>query len=1251
MLFLRPAMQSETEYISDSEPERVVASELAAQRVRNPRRRTSDERPGLSSAGEDSDVQVSGRTKATPAEVVVLSSASEGEAEDEPILSKYFNPPTSPSKRRRVPASTGSVGASSIGWPFTSGRIGSRSPPALARSLSQSPAFPPNDQPQSLPLPPVASTSKHFLSLSYSSLESDTSLASTNRPPRSPTKSSPSVSALDLLRSGTVQHVPFYNDDDLPLEHKSTTKAKATTTKSKGKGKGKLSQSASFSSVEILGGSPNLDPDLDLQDDRMSVSSSGSDSLLPPKSWASRFSFGTSNAPTARLSATAKAKAKPKVMEQGSGSESSQSRRKKPWEALEARASTKTKRTAAPKPKKVESDNDEVEVLTASESSRFKVEGYEYGRPDPQTSLYGPSSALRPLPTARSSSSFSKKLTSSTSKESTLFGAPPPIELPPDERIRVLPSCPLCASAAASSSTSPGTAPLTTWGSYKSLAQRKTHLRACATKHDYTAPTVSLLISRQILSLASEAEARRSEAEASMTLFDRAIGKGEGAGAGSGRDVRVVGVEGAGGAEWHRAVKGVQEELDKERKKKGADKVVKVAKEVRKEMARLEEAEEGREQEEDEEQEGMPMPRPTGNLRPETATARNAVAQRANELLRLAGGTGLTQVAAEEDDEPVILADCDAASFVDSLLPPPPTQSFEPSTLAVRLEHDGAIDVVRSGAASLKGNGKSKEKERARSPLAELELEWSSDEDEIGTRPPSSLWKAATGKDDQAIERVVRSSAPFGSSPTSSPSTASPTSVLPFSTLSLTSPASPSPSRRSIIAGSSRNLHTSPLRRRRSSGSAKPAEQLVDELRTLGLGEPGRESPKGVGEAEPWVDGREDPWEALVLEGGAEEGRTGGGGEESSEEEPLAMIIDRTPIKKTTKRRTKTTKDDVSASTKPTTTRTRPIIVPPPSSSSDSDLLPPSTSAAKPTTVRRRRVASPSSPSSSDSDLPTTPVNAKTKSKSVSTRPPPAPPSPASEPDPSSSSDSDLLTPSTSAAKPTAVRRRRVASPSSPSSSDSDLPAPSVPLSPAADPDPPDMPAYAALSLAALRKEVAKYGFRPSKEKSVMVEQMRIIWKAMNPLPEAVNPLPEAVNPLPEAVEGGEEAEQEEGKARGRKKAKTATKTATKKVTKGKKKEVDEEEEAEEGDQQTTGERLRALIVADQALYVRVLRYEPIHIDEFASFVTGNGLKVARQLLIKFLDEQGITWYSQNPTNGSRPRWGSRSGYGSRSRR
>ncbi|GAA5928025.1 hypothetical protein JCM1841_001823 [Sporobolomyces salmonicolor] len=106
---------------------------------------------------------------------------------------------------------------------------------------------------------------------------------------------------------------------------------------------------------------------------------------------------------------------------------------------------------------------------------------------------------------------------------------------------------------------------------------------------------------------------------------------------------------------------------------------------------------------------------------------------------------------------------------------------------------------------------------------------------------------------------------------------------------------------------------------------------------------------------------------------------------------------------------------------------------------------------------------------------------------------------------------------------------------------------------------------------------------------------------------------------------------------------KTSPKKATKTARKGRKRKAvtsaEEGEDEEEGDQQTTGERLRALILANPALYLRILRYEPIHIDEFVALTTENGLKVARALSLRFLDDQSITFYSQDPTNGRRARY------------
>lgn len=169
----------------------------------------------------------------------------------------------------------------------------------------------------------------------------------------------------------------------------------------------------------------------------------------------------------------------------------------------------------------------------------------------------------------------------------------------------------------------------------------------------------------------------------------------------------------------------------------------------------------------------------------------------------------------------------------------------------------------------------------------------------------------------------------------------------------------------------------------------------------------------------------------------------------------------------------------------------------------------------------------------------------------------------------------------------TKTTRRRI-SPSSPSASDSDLPPlSSSTVSKKRTGDPPGMPAYSSLPLSTLHKEVQKYGYRPSKEKSVVVQQLKDVWKAINK----------------DKVEAWERGEVDEAgkKVRGKGKKKAVSereddgsKTTT--ATKGRRKRrtiVDESETEEvEGETRTVGERLRELIVNDEQLYLRILRYE-----------------------------------------------------------
>lgn len=178
--------------------------------------------------------------------------------------------------------------------------------------------------------------------------------------------------------------------------------------------------------------------------------------------------------------------------------------------------------------------------------------------------------------------------------------------------------------------------------------------------------------------------------------------------------------------------------------------------------------------------------------------------------------------------------------------------------------------------------------------------------------------------------------------------------------------------------------------------------------------------------------------------------------------------------------------------------------------------------------------------------------------------------------------------------------RRRI-SPSSPSaSSDSDLDPP--PLSTLTKPrsgDPPGMPAYSSLPLSTLHKEVQKYGYRPSKEKSVVVQQLKEVWKAINKDKVAAWERGE----LDDTAGSGK-------KTKGRKaKKKAAVEEDRVEVpkTKGRRKrraivaDTEDVDETEEGETRTVGERLRELIVNDEKLYLRILRYE-VSLHSFSAF-------------------------------------------------
>ncbi|GAA5959734.1 hypothetical protein JCM3765_000083 [Sporobolomyces pararoseus] len=1169
-------MDADSDIIYDSEPDRNKRAETSTRPLheistRNHLRRTSDERPGLSSEGSTAELErTRGRRKQRtekPQEILVLDSGSEEDHQASATSSKYFSKVNASPKRRRTRSPP--VNVSPEGWPFSGEvRIGSRSPPlasrrASSRSLSTSYSAGASPELDIEPLHPIASTSK----LS------------------GPTKaSSPFTSALDLLHSRPPPpedpfdySVTIEDSTEKPSRSKSTiSTAPNPPTRPRSRSKQPtlpLGQTTSASSIEIIDTNEkkkgkkkerakSREEEEEEQDEM-------SEDLPNPDAWAGQTSH-RNDTKESKSQTKSKGKGKEEVVTQ-----SQAVKRRKPWELLEAKVAasgstkkrptvrtSKTKKSAAKKEEEETRDSDEDDEDLQVVSSR-------------STS----STALKPCPSGRlshlapSSSSFTKRKSAKIKpqvEDSTLFDAPPPLILPSDERLKCLTHCPLCEFA---SSDSRARTSVDSWGS-KSLATRQSHLRLCAKSHDYFSETVSHLVNQQILVLSVESEEKRLERDLEKSLFDRAIGKGEGT---SGREVTVVGIESSGGSqegdkEWFKDVKEVQEEVDSWRKKskRGGieERLAKVAKEIKLELERATKADMEGVATEVEDGEEEPMPRATGRLRPETELDRDEVSKRAKELLDLANGTQLTRktVLILDEDTSMEGTKVDGQDQDISLAPPPPTQTFEDSTLANRCDHDGAINIVRplkSSSPTSKG--------KSRSPLHELDLSFSSDE-EVSLPRTTSLWKANAGTDEASLSRIVHShSAPFGS-PTShspfhrisSPFLPSPTTALNPHLSSLTLSSTSSPSSTSSLSslpdpsnllrrlgGSSRNLATSTVRNRSLSPTPRrrhrreASEILLDEEeadveleRDLGSGEPRRQGRAEVeGEIEmEWIDEGEDGLDlgGVMLVGGAEEMRRGGEREvESSEEESLAQVVARTPVK--SKSRKKKIKSP------------SPRIV-----------------TAKTKTTRRR--ISPSSPSASDS-----------------------------EPPPPSSS---------------AVAKKRTG-------------------------DPPGMPAYSSLPLSTLHKEVQKYGYRPSKEKSVVVQQLKDVWKAINK----------------DKVEAWERGELDEAgkkvRAKGKKKVVSekqkddeSSEKAT--TTKGRRKRrtiVDESETEEaEGETRTVGERLRELIVNEEQLYLRILRYEPIHLDEFILLAANNGVKVARTLLIRCLDEQSITFYQEDPTNGQRKR-------------
>ena len=541
------------------------------------------------------------------------------------------------------------------------------------------------------------------------------------------TSSSSFISALELLRrSGSP---PDSDLSDLePLQPLRPVRASSTVPKPRRqKPTVKAKRAASASSSEPISTSAtNTGVPESRPAKRRSVSplssSDGEDSqpLPAPDLWAKRFSRGSSSAAAAAPSLS---DAKPTT------TTSTTQARAKPWEALEA----KIGKVKAPPKRTTASRQSSVGARARSTSLVPAAKKEEEDHSSDSDVIVTSSLPAR----ARSRSSVQPK---STRSHTPLDFLPPPVELPPEDVVRVLTLCALCSVA---------------WPASKTLAAKQGHLRSCASKNDYTAETVRYLVEKRVLELADAAEQDRRAVDDGKTLFDRAVGKGEGAHAM--RDVTVVGVEGfesAAGVEWYKATTDVQAELDRARRKVQVAKVIKVAKQIRLDQrARARDAKEPDAADDgDDGSTGdvLVMPESTGRLQPAAATV---VTARADAVL-------------------ACLDSDDAHSFSEAL---PYTQEFQQSRLGAGSASASTTDAPstppppprpRADGASSRCETASDMLMQSRSPFRQLSLpDPRSGSISRQGHPPQhrlerdiescSLWRLAAGRDDTRLDTVV----------------------------------------------------------------------------------------------------------------------------------------------------------------------------------------------------------------------------------------------------------------------------------------------------------------------------------------------------------------------------------------------------------------------------------------------------------------------------------------------------------------
>jgi hypothetical protein len=711
-------------------------------------------------------------------EVLVLSSSDDEGKPVRPSTSHYFPDAStsaaapSASKRRRVPSPT----PAGDGWPS------------------------------------LAHISARPRSLSISSSESISAAAAPA--PASAARTTPFVSALDLLRSTPTQPSDVEEaEEERPKKGKGkekekkekkkaraerprptikkTTSAPAVASakkekdaKSKGKKKA-LGPAASMSSIEIVGGEGAVaaeEEDEDDDDDRMSVASTSSarseTSALPsPSNWKARFQFGsTSSRESLAAAAPAPPSRKPSLERFRAGSASERGEddaeekkpksRKNPWDDMESlikqHKSRAAKLVSDAKSKKVEKRVKAESLMEKEDENILVLDGDT-----------DEDSVLKPLP---NSSSRSRSRSDGTLKKphlpsfaqdalpSTISRKPSLLDLKPSLTSDRKPKTSLSFLPTPLTLPSPDRLKpllacpvcLSAWGASKTAPSRQTHLRTCAAKEAHSAEAIAWLVDEAILRLAEAAEEARREREEGLSLFDRAVGKGEGGG--GWRDVTAVGVEGAvergGGGEYFRRTVEVQAELDKGRKKIPVEKVVKLAKEIREERKAW--ASVGGKKEEDvaeEEGEGGGAGEEEGMPRATGRLRPDSSTQRAAVASRAGAVLGLSPAIASTSaaGAPVLPLSPSAASTSTAMVLDPP---FDLAALSSPPRPTQGFEQSYL-AAKCQSDGTA---EVVVLPSKHSRRSLGADEgDEAEAGSEKSLWKTAAGKDESVgvLEKVV----------------------------------------------------------------------------------------------------------------------------------------------------------------------------------------------------------------------------------------------------------------------------------------------------------------------------------------------------------------------------------------------------------------------------------------------------------------------------------------------------------------